>query len=83
MQNTQPTNSNCSEQSLSPIGWKELTSNLVKPNLGHLNVNPGISVLYPNLLPTKSSGKLISFFLLGELTFNRLSPRTCPTYFEK
>jgi hypothetical protein len=62
MQNTQPTNSNCSEQSLSPIGWKELTSNLVKPNLGHLNVNPGISVLYPNLLPTKSSGKLISFF---------------------
>lgn len=41
--------------------WKVLTSNLVRPSWGRPNVNPGIPVLFPNLMPTKSSGKLNIF----------------------
>lgn len=62
--------------------WKVSTSNLAEPNLGHPNVNPAIPVLYPNLGPTKHSGRQTIFlFLSGELTFNNIkSPRTRCTY---
>lgn len=49
------------------------TSNLAEPDLGHPNVNPVIPVLYPNLVPTKYSGRQTIFlFLSGELTFNNI-----------
>lgn len=40
-----------------PRRWEVPTSNLAEPDLAHPNVNPAIPVLYPNLGPTKHSGR--------------------------
>lgn len=49
-----------------PRRWEVPTSNLAEPDLGHPNVNPAIPVLYPNLGPTKHSGRQTIFFFSQE-----------------